>query len=83
MFKANEVIDEIKQQEDFILTFRVLGLTSCGLIGVSNASLGGVGRFGYPTEQDSKTVKFDSQARIGIFTGERPLVFLGEVWACK
>ena len=38
--KANEVIDEIKQREDFTYTFRVLDLTSCGLIGVSDASLG-------------------------------------------
>ena len=53
--KANEVIDEITQHEDFTLTFRVLDLTSCGLIGVSDASLGGVDRFGYPTDKDSKT----------------------------
>ena len=57
VLKANEVIDEIKQHEDFTLTFRVLHLTSCVLIGVSDASLEGVDRFGYPTDQDSKTVK--------------------------
>ena len=51
--KANEVIDEIKQHEDFTLTYRVLDLTSCGLIGVSDASLGGVDRFRHPTDQDS------------------------------
>ena len=39
LIKANEVIDEIKQHEDFTLTYRVLDLTSCGLIGVSDASL--------------------------------------------
>ena len=44
LLKANEVKDEIKQHEDFTLTFRVLDLTSCGLIGVSDASLGGVDR---------------------------------------
>ena len=49
--KANEVIDKVKQHEDSTLTFRVLDLTSCGLIGVSDASLGGVDRFGYPTDQ--------------------------------
>ena len=49
MIKANEVIDEIKQHEDFTLTHRVLDLTPCGLIGVSDASLGGVDLFGYPT----------------------------------
>ena len=65
LLKANEVIDEIKQHEDFTLTFRVLDLTSCGLIGVSDASLGGVDRFGYPTDQDSKTVKIYSQAESG------------------
>ena len=54
LIKANEVIDEIKQHEDFTLTHHVLDLTSCGLIGVSDASLGGVVRFGYPTDQDSK-----------------------------
>ena len=62
LLKANEVIDEIKQHEDFSLTFRVLNLTSCGLIGVSGASLGSVDRFGYPTNQESKTVKVYSQA---------------------
>ena len=75
--KENEVIDEIKQHEDFTLTFRVLNLTSCGLITVSDASLGGVDRFGYPTKQDSKTVKVYSQAGEWIFIGEKPLVFLG------
>ena len=44
--KANEVIDENKEHEDFALTYHVLDLTSFGLIGVSNASLGGVDRFG-------------------------------------
>ena len=77
LLKANEVIDEIKQHEDFTLAFRVLDLTSCGLIGVSNASLGGVDRFGLPTDQDSKTVKIYSQAGVGIFIGEKPLVSLG------
>ena len=48
LIKADEVIDEITQHEDFTLTYRVLDLTSCGLIGVSDASLGGVDRFGYP-----------------------------------
>ena len=76
LLKANEVIDEIKQHEDFTVTFRVLDLTSCGLTGVSDASLGGVDRFGYPTDQDSKTVKVYSQARVGIVIGEKPLVSL-------
>ena len=62
LLKANEVIDEINQHEDFTLTFSVWDLTSCGLIGVSDASLGGVDRFGYPTDQDSKTVKIYLQA---------------------
>ena len=57
LLKANEVIDEIKQHEDLTFTYRVLDLTSCGLIGVSDASLGGVDRFGYPTDKDSKTVR--------------------------
>ena len=69
LIKTIEVIDEIKQHEDFTVTFRVLDLTSCGLIGVSDASLGGVDRFGYPTDQDSKTVKIYSQAGVGIFIG--------------
>ena len=75
--KANDVIDEITQHEDFTLTFRVLDLKSCGLIGVSDASLGGVDRFDYPTDQDSKTVKVYPQAGVGIFIGEKPLVSLG------
>ena len=45
LLKANEVMDDIKQHEDFTLTCRVLDLTSCGLMGVSDASLGGVDRF--------------------------------------
>ena len=77
LLKANEVIDEIKQHEDVTLTFRVLDLTSCGFIGVSVASLGGADRFGYPTDQDSKTVKVYSQAGVGIFIGGKPLVSLG------
>ena len=43
---------------------------------MSVASLGGVDRFGYPIDQDSKTVKAYSQAGIGIFIGEKPLVSL-------
>ena len=77
LHKATDVNDEIKQHEDFTLTFRVLDLTSCGLIGVSDASLAGVDRFGFPTDQDSKTVKVYLQARIGIFIGEKPFVSLG------
>ena len=77
LLKANEVRDEIKQHEDFTLTFRVLDLTSCGLIGVSDASLGDVDRFGHPRDQDSKIVKIYSQAGVGIYIGEKPLVSLG------
>ena len=77
LIKANEVMDEIKQHEDFTLACGVLDLTSCGLIGVSDASLGGVDRFGYPTDQDSKTVKVYSQAGVVIFTGEKSLASLG------
>ena len=78
LLEASEVLDEIKQHEDFTtLTFRVLDLTSCGLIGVFDASLGGVDRFGNPTDQDSNTVKVSSQARVGICIGEKPLVSLG------
>ena len=57
--------------------FEALNLTSCGLIGVSDASLGGVDRFGYPTDQDSKRANVYSQAGVGIFIGEKPLVSLG------
>ena len=70
MLKENEVIDDIKQHEDFTLAFRVLDLTSRGLNGVSGASLGGVNQFGHPTDQDSKTAKVYSQSGIGIFIGE-------------
>ena len=77
MLKANEVIDEIKQHENFTLTFGVLDLRWCGLIGVSDASLGGADRFGYPTDQDSTTVKVYSQAGVRIIIGEKPLVSLG------
>ena len=70
LIKANEVIDEIKQHEDFTLTCRVLALTSC------DASLAGADRFGYPTDQDSKTVKVHSQAGMGIFVREKSLVSL-------
>ena len=67
----------MRSHEDFTLINRVLDLTSCGLIGVSDASLGVVDRFGYPTDQDSKTVKVYSQAGIGIFIGKTSLVSLG------
>ena len=77
LIKANEVIDEIKQHEDFTLTCGVLDLTSCGLIGVSDASLGGVDRFGYLTHHYSKTVKVYSQAGIGTFIRKKSLVSLG------
>ena len=56
-------MDEIKQHEDFTLPLRVF-------FGVSDASLGGVDRFGYSTDQDSQTVKIYSQAGVGIFIGE-------------
>ena len=42
---------------------------------MSDASLGGVDQFGYPEDQDSKTVKVYSQAGIGIFIGEKSLAF--------
>ena len=74
LIKANEVVDEVKQYEDFTLTCRVLDLNSCGLIRVSDARLGGVDRFGCPPDQDSKTVKIYPQAGVGIFMGEKPLV---------
>ena len=44
---------------------------------MSDASLGGVDRFGYPADQDSKTVKVYSQAGIEIYIGEKSLVSLG------
>ena len=44
---------------------------------MSDASLGDVDRFGYPPDQDSKTVKVYSQAGVGIFIGGKPLVSLG------
>ena len=44
---------------------------------MSDASLGGFDRFGYPPDQDSKTAKIYSQAGVGIFIGEKPLVSLG------
>ena len=44
---------------------------------MSDASLGGVNRLGYPTHQDSKTVKVYSQEGIGTFIGEKSLVSLG------
>ena len=54
-----------------LTTFRVLDLTSCGLIGVSVASLGGIDRCGFSTDQDSKTVKVYSQAGERIFIGRK------------
>ena len=50
-----------------------LDLTLCGLIEVSDASLGGVDR----SVQDGRTVKVHTQAGIGIFIGEKPIVALG------
>ena len=65
LLKANEVIDEVKQHENFTLISRVLDLTSCGFIGVSNSSLESVDQFGHPTDQDSKTVKVYPQVGVG------------------
>ena len=39
-----KVLQRKQGQAYLTLTYRVLDLTSCGLIGVSNASLGGVDR---------------------------------------
>ena len=73
--QANEVIDEMKQHEDFTTSYK--------LTGVSDASLGSVDRFGYPTDQDSKTAKVYSQDGIRIFIGEKSLVSLVVVWVYK
>ena len=67
--KANEVIDEINQHEDFTLTLLVLDLTSYGLIAVCDASLGGV-------DQDSKNDEGPLTSKSRIFIGEKPLVSL-------
>ena len=61
LLEASEVIIDIKRHEGVTWTFRALGLTSCGLMGVSDARLGGVDHFGYPADQDSKTAKVYSQ----------------------
>ena len=60
------------------MKLQVLDLTSCRLIGVSDASGGGVDRFGFLMDQDSNTAKVYSQAAVGIFIGEKPLV----CWGC-
>ena len=77
LLKANEVIDEIKQHEDFTLTFRVLDLTSCGLIGkpmqVWEASIDSA----TPQTRTARQTKIYSQAGVEIFIGEKPLVSLG------
>ena len=44
---------------------------------MSDASLGGVDLFGYPTDQDNKTANIYSQAGVGIYLGEKRLVSLG------
>ena len=63
LVKANEVVDEVKPCEDISRVFAL----KCGLIGVSDASLGGVDHFVFPTEQDRNIANVQSQAGVGIF----------------
>ena len=60
LMRANEVIDEIKQCEEFQFDLTVLDLNNCGLIGVFDASLGGIDKFEYSTIVDSDVVKVQS-----------------------
>jgi len=55
--KLNDLIKEIKTDENFVLRYRSLDLKNCGFLGVSDASLGGVDAFGDPCEDESKVVK--------------------------
>ena len=57
MTKPNDLIKEIKTHENFVLRYRSLDLKNCGILGVSDASLGGVDAFGEHCEYESKIVK--------------------------
>ena len=84
MIKANEVIDEIKQHEDFTLTYRVLDLTPCGLIGVSDASLGGVDLFGYPTFIGEKSLaSVGARGKSNVLDPARSQECIARVWLQK
>ena len=73
LVKLNSLIDETKSHADFCLTIVPIDLDSCGLVGVTDASLGGVDRFGEPTNDESKTVKVYSQAGTLVMLAERGL----------
>ena len=55
--RANEVMDEIKQCEEFHYHLIVLVLNNCGLIGVFDACSGGIDKIEYSTILDSDVVK--------------------------
>ena len=74
LVKVNDLIEEAKEHSNFSLKFVPLDLDSCGLLGVTDASLGGVDKFGTPTADESKTVKVYSQAGTTVMLAEQPLL---------
>ena len=64
LMRANEVIDEIKQCEEFHFDLTVLDLNNCGPIGVFDASLGGIDKLEYSTIVDSDVVKVHPEAGV-------------------
>eukprot|EP00975_Prorocentrum_lima_P010396 2208509-Prorocentrum_lima.AAC.1 len=51
-----------------------MDLPACGLVGVTDVSLGGVDLFGQATKDESKTVKVYSQAGTIVLLGKKTLV---------
>ena len=64
--KVDDLVETMKQLQNFTLAFRVLDLNACGLVGLSDANLGVVDMLGYPTEVDSEPVKVYSLSGDGI-----------------
>eukprot|EP00975_Prorocentrum_lima_P063180 12889970-Prorocentrum_lima.AAC.1 len=55
LVRLNDLINETKTHADFNLTYVPLDLVACGRVGVTDASLGGVDRFGQATKGERKT----------------------------
>lgn len=73
LLRLNDLIVECKRYADFGLRVVPLDLDNCGLVGISDASLGGVNIFGLPTEDESEIVKVYSQAGTMVLLAEKSL----------
>ena len=72
MLKANQLLKKFKQKPDFALWFRPMDLDGCGLIGVSDASLGNVQKDG--SIGDEPMSKVYSQSAYIMLIGDKDLL---------